>query len=64
MKILIKMNGNEMSFTTRNDIDHDDRDELDDTTTPEAVEAFKHLLACAGYQKKSIEKAFLEIENY
>ena len=53
------MNGNEMVFITRTDIDHDDMGELDDTTTIEAVEAFKHLLACAGYQRKSIEKAFL-----
>lgn len=64
MKILINTNGNEMAFNTRSGIDHDDSLSLDDTTTMEAAEAFKALLICAGYQKKSIEKAFLEVENY
>ena len=63
MKISIKMYGQEMSFNTKNEVNYNDSDEIDETTTTEAVEAFKNLLLCAGYSESNIYKAFWGIEN-
>ena len=62
MKISIKMYGQEMSFNTKNEVDYNDAEDLDETTTTEAVEAFKNLLLCAGYSEGNICRAFYNLD--